>query len=459
MVDRKQIPPSWEVVKHSEIAEINPKLPFKNIDDNTEVSFLPMKLVEEEKNIFYLTEFRKYKDVKKGFTPFTNGDVIFAKITPCMENGKCVVLHDLKNEVGFGSTEFHVSRPREGVIAKYIFYFIIQQQFRRIAESNMTGSVGQKRVPTLFFSEFEIPLPPFPEQRRIVSKIEELFSELDKGVESLKTAQQQLKIYRQAVLKWAFEGRLTHENVKDGKLPEGWKWVKLGEVLDFVGSGVTPKGGQEVYQKSGVIFIRSQNVYPNKLKLDDVAFISDEIDERMKRTRVKVNDVLLNITGASIGRCAYVPENFPRGNVNQHVCILRALQEKSFSKFLSSWLNSPNAQHEVMKTQGGATRQGLNYQQIRNLECVLPPILEQHQIVSEIEARLSVCDKLEETITTALRQGDALRQSILKKAFEGRLVEQDPNDEPASKLLERIKAEKAAEQRNVYRKKRPTAPK
>ncbi len=172
-----------------------------------------------------------------------------------------------------------------------------------------------------------------------------------------------------------------------------------------------------------------------------VAFISDEIDERMKRTRVKANDVLLNITGASIGRCAYVPENFPRGNVNQHVCILRTSQEKLFSKFLSSYLNSPNAQQEIMNTQGGATRQGLNFQQIRNLACILPPLPEQKQIVSEIETRLSVCDKLEETITIALRQSEALRQSILKKAFEGKLVEQDPKDEPASKLLERLKVE------------------
>ncbi|KKO20615.1 MAG: restriction endonuclease subunit S [Candidatus Brocadia sp.] len=485
MVDRKQIPPSWEVVKHSEIAEINPKLPFKNIDDNTEVSFLPMKLVEEEKNIFYLTEFRKYKDVKKGFTPFTNGDVIFAKITPCMENGKCVVLHDLKNEVGFGSTEFHVSRPRECVIAKYIFYSIIQQQFRRIAESNMTGSVGQKRVTTLFFSEFEIPLPPFPEQHRIVSKIEELFSELDKGIESLKTAHQQLKIYRQAVLKWAFEGRLTEEWRKENSILntaydylrqvseirkknfleakkngikrieknydfefrrseeiKTWANATLNKLIYIAGRigwrGLT----KDEYTIEGPMFLSVHSLnYGKYVEFKDAYHISEERYLESPEIMLKEKDILLCKDGAGIGKIGIINKLPSEATVNSSLLIIRGM-EIFIPEFLYHLLSGPKLQGIVRKRITGSATPHLFQNDIRKFELLIPPLEEQHQIVSEIETRLSVCDKLEETITTALRQGDALRQSILKKAFEGRLVEQDPNDEPASKLLERIKADK-----------------
>jgi type I restriction enzyme, S subunit len=147
--------------------------------------------------------------VKKGYTPFQREDVLFAKITPCMENGKMAVVPELHNGIGFGSTEFHVLRAYEGVGPNFLYYFVSSKSFRYDAEHNMTGAVGQKRVPTPYFEKCSIPLPPTNEQKRIVAKIEELFSELDKGIENLKTAREQLRVYRQAVLKHAFKGKLT----------------------------------------------------------------------------------------------------------------------------------------------------------------------------------------------------------------------------------------------------------
>jgi type I restriction enzyme S subunit len=309
--------------------------------------------------------------------------------------------------------------PKDNILKEYLYHFISSKFWTLNTKPKGVGIPHLE--PTLLWN-FELVVPPLPEQVAIVAKIEELLSELENGKQQLLTAQQQLKVYRQSLLKWAFEGKLTNKNVKDGELPKGWKWVMLGEVIDFVGSGVTPKGGQNVYQKEGIIFIRSQNVYPNKLELKDVAFISDEIDERMKRTRVYANDVLLNITGASIGRTAFVPMKFPRGNVNQHVCIIRTNQQILNCIFLSSYLNSPKAQSIIMNEQAGATRQGLNFQQIRNLFIPICSIEEQHLIVSELESKLTVCDKIEETINQSLQQAETLKQSILKKAFEGKLV-------------------------------------
>ena len=223
--DVRKLPKGWILVQHKGIAEINPKLPFNDLSDDLLVSFLPMAAVEEKSGRFSLSETREYEKVKKGYTQFVNGDLILAKITPCMENGKVAIVENLQNGIGFGSTEFHVSRLTSLTSRKYLFYYFVQERFRRDARQSMTGSAGQLRVSKSYFEEIKIPLAPLLEQDRIVERIEELFSDVDQGVESLKTAQKQLKVYRQAVLKWAFEGKLT----------EAWRkqqsTLKTGEVL------------------------------------------------------------------------------------------------------------------------------------------------------------------------------------------------------------------------------------
>ncbi|HPT72602.1 MAG TPA: restriction endonuclease subunit S [Candidatus Cloacimonadota bacterium] len=195
----------------STIAEINPRLPEGNYEDDLMVSFIPMANLEAEIGIINLSLEKKYSQVRKGYTSFIDGDVIFAKITPCMENGKSGLVQKLKNGIGFGSTEFHVIRPSQQVLGKYLFYYVVQRSFRNEARKFMTGSAGQLRVPANYLKNILIPLPPLPEQQRIVARIEELFSELDNGIQNLKTAQAQLKTYRQAVLKAAFEGKLSEE--------------------------------------------------------------------------------------------------------------------------------------------------------------------------------------------------------------------------------------------------------
>jgi len=209
MKNKYEIPSNWAWAIHEEISAINPKLPGHNLSDESDVSFLPMACVEEVSGLYHLQNTRKYCEVKKGYTSFIDGDIIFAKITPCMENGKMAVLDNLVNGIGYGSTEFHVSRSHNFIEKKYLFYYFVQTAFRKDAQSNMTGSAGQLRVPTIFFKSVSIPIAPLPEQRAIVAKLEQLFSELDNGIACLKKAQEQLKVYRQAVLKQAFEGELT----------------------------------------------------------------------------------------------------------------------------------------------------------------------------------------------------------------------------------------------------------
>jgi type I restriction enzyme S subunit len=152
-----------------------------------------------------------------------------------------------------------------------------------------------------------------------------------------------------------------------GMIPKEWEVKSLGELTEKIGSGVTPTGGSEVYQTSGVLFIRSQNVLVGSLSIEDAAFISTEIDEKMESSRVKPYDVFLNITGASIGRSAYFPVEQKSANVNQHVCIIRFKGiSKSLAIYASEFLNSNFGQTQIYKSIAGGNREGLNFQQIRS---------------------------------------------------------------------------------------------
>ncbi len=199
----------WRSVALGEIVEINPRPGSDELGDNLLASFIPMKCVEEESGQFTPLGDKKVSEVRKGYTPFRDGDVIFAKVTPCMENGKAAVLKGLTNGVGFGSTEFFALRPKNGLDAQYLFHFILQSNFRREAARNMTGAVGLRRVPKSWLEQQTIPLPEPDEQRRIVAEIEKQFTRLEAGVAALRRVQANLKRYRAAVLKAACEGQLV----------------------------------------------------------------------------------------------------------------------------------------------------------------------------------------------------------------------------------------------------------
>ena len=289
----------------------------------------------------------------------------------------------------------------------------------------------------------QIPLPPLPEQHRIVAKIEELFSSLDKGIESLKTAQTQLKTYRQAVLKWAFEGKLTNKNVKEGELPEGWKWTELKDLIAKISDG--PFGSNlktSDYVTAGVRVIRLENIGELVFKNTNKSFITESKYATIENHTVSKGDIIFSSFISEKIRTVILPEYIEKA-INKADCFLvRANEEKANNKYLVYYFSTKSMYYQLDGNIHGATRPRINTSQLKVTRIPVPPIPEQHRIVAEIESRLSVCDKLEESISQSLRQAEALRQSILKKAFEGKLVPQDPSDEPASILLERIRRER-----------------
>ena len=216
------------------------------------------------------------------------------------------------------------------------------------------------------------------------------------------------------------------------EVPKGWVWTTIGNLCSKIGSGSTPKGSN--YSSEGILFFRSQNVHNDGIVLDDIKYISDEVHQSMIGTEVLPNDLLLNITGGSLGRCAIVPNEIDKGNVSQHVCILRPITISSnyFHALILSTFFSKS-----MKITGSG-REGLPKYNLEQMMFPLPPLAEQKRIVSEIERWFSLIDIIENDKQDLQNIVKQAKSKILDLAIHGKLVPQDPNDEPASELLKRI---------------------
>jgi type I restriction enzyme, S subunit len=278
----------------------------------------------------------------------------------------------------------------------------------------------------------------------------------------------------------------TFDPVEDHEIsfatPPGWEVIRMGWLARKLGAGSTPLGGKTVYQSEGVPFLRSQNVHDDGLRLDDVALISRSVHERMSGTHVQHKDLLLNITGASIGRCALVPSTLREANVSQHVAIIR-LFLSDIRQFIHLSLISPFFQRIIDDVQVGVSREGLSMQRLRQFPMLLPPLAEQHRIVAKVDELMTLCDRLEAAQTERESRRDRLaaaslhhlnnggnadefqeharfyfnhlprlttrpehihqfRQCILNLAVRGKLVPQDSRDEPGTRLLQRIDQER-----------------
>jgi type I restriction enzyme, S subunit len=309
--------------------------------------------------------------------------------------------------------------PTNELSIVYLKMWMDSMTFQKSLKSFSKGAAIQNVASVSVLKNIEIPLPPLPEQQAIASKIEELFSELDKGVENLKMAQKQLKVYRQSLLKWAFEGKLTNKIIKDGELPKGWKWVKLGSIATKVTDGehITPRRTSE-----GFLLLSARNIQNGYLALENVDYVpEDEYLRIIKRCNPEPGDILISCSG-TIGRVCRVPKDLKFVMVRS-VALVKLDWNKYSSKFYEYLFQSPLLQKHIEKSKKATAQANLFLGPINSLDVIICPIEEQELIVSELESKLTVCDKIEETISQSLQQAETLRQSILKRAFEGKLIE------------------------------------
>ncbi len=390
--------------------------------------------------------------------------------------------------------------PKNCTTKLFIFYLLEKITAELYAKAHGSGMV---HVTKGKFESTEISLPPLPEQRRIVAKIEELFSELDKGIENLKIARAQLKVYRQALLKYAFEGKLTaqwreqnsdklesaeallqriqleraeryqqqladwqanggskpkapkylppltaDELAELPELPEGWGWVKVDSYCDAGRNSIKagPFGSslkKGFYVKEGYKVYGQEQVISGDWKYGDY-FIDEARYIDLESCKVKSFDILISLVG-TLGKVLVLPENITPGVINPRLVKISPNLNTVVPEFFKYYFESSFLKGLYKLKTHGATMDVLNLGIIQELPFPICSLKEQKILIQEIEARLSEVEQLELTLVTSLQQAEALRQSILKKAFSGQLVPQDPDDEPASVLLARIKAETAAQ--------------
>ena len=319
-----------------------------------------------------------------------------------------------------GSTLVKLNFPN--IENNYAYYFL---QSKYIEINTRAKGVGIPHVDPSILWNYDLLIPPKPTQQAIVFKIEELFSELDKGIENLHTAQQQLKTYRQAVLKWAFEGKLTNENVKEGELPKGWKNVSIVELAEK-NKHALKAGPFGSSLKKEFYVAKGYKVYGQEQVIKGDAFyghyyVNEEKYLELGSCKIRPFDILISLVG-TVGKVLLLPENCQPGIINPRLIKISLDRDVYLPKFFKYYFESSFVKSFYGAETRGTTMDVLNLGIIKTIPFPLCLIKEQNNIVQAIESRLSVADKMEESITQSLQQAEALRQSILKKAFEGRLV-------------------------------------
>ncbi len=513
----KQLPSGWKEAPLGEMLTILRGVSYKKQDATTELAAGKIPILRAT-NIDDRLNFTGLVYVPQEYVSKVQllnvGDIVIAASSGSRQVvGKAAAL-SVPWVGSFGAFCYGL-RPHFQATASYLSLFLQTSMYRDYV-STLSAGVNINNLRREHIEGVPLPVAPLNEQNRIVAKIEELFSELDKGVESLKTARAQLDVYRQAVLKHAFEGKLTakwreenkdklekpeqllarikqerearyeqllkdwkaavkewEENGKSGQkpvnprkpkdvspalnagslavLPTAWRWTTVSEIADLVTDGThhTPD-----YASSGMPFISVKDVRHGRVSFDDCKFISrDDHEALIQRCHPEPGDLLITKSG-TIGRLAIVPDR----EFSLFVSVALVKIQSALAHILSRWLCYAFEYHIMGLNINQQIKGGLlkNYH-LEDLRLAMLPlcgVLEQKELVRLVEEKLSVLEELDSTLCQQLLRANALRQAILKKAFSGQLVAQDPNDEPASVLLDRIKADREKTVKNKTPKKK-----
>ncbi len=494
MIERDELPEGWTAARIADLCELNPKHD-RDLAPETEVTFAPMAAVDDVSGALDPTQVRPYGEVRKGFAHFAEGDVLFAKITPCMENGKAAVARRLKNGLGCSTTELVVLRPKGAVVADFLHRFMRQESYRRAARAAMTGVVGQARVPREFIEQSEIPLPPLAEQKRIVAKLEELTARSRRAKEALDAVPPLLDQLRQSILAAAFRGDLTadwraknptvepaekllariREERKrtwdaayrsralakgrvveggsvDGRYKEPVESPSSGHAeppewatatVELVGDLLLGRRRAAEEYIDGVDgrtlrpYLRVANVKRDRLVLDDVLSMPFSPQE-LQLYRLVPGDIVLS-EGQSpelVGQSGIFHGGYEDLCIQATVHRFRAYDFATTSDFaqlvfLSHLLTGVFRRAASLTTNIAH----LTSERLRPLPFPLPPIAEQRLIVKRVRAALARIAGLELLGVGARDRLGKLEEALLNKAFRGELVRQNGNDEPATKLL------------------------
>lgn len=311
----------------------------------------------------------------------------------------------------------HVLRAKDNIaVNQYLLYYLNQFDYQGYVN-------GATRLKLTQANMRKIPVitAPFEQQQKLAKKFTALLSQVAEIKQRLEKIPALLKTYRQSVLARAVNGELSAKwREENGVSLESWAISTLKNLTTKIGSGSTPKGAE--YLPEGVPFIRSLNIYTHFIKFDDLAFINDEQAQKLKNVVIEQGDLLLNITGASIGRVNIAPKEFIGGRVNQHVAIIRSKLDKIRPHFLHIFFASPKIQKWINDENYGSTRQALTKGMLEELKIAVPSLEEQNYITQAVEKHLNFANQLEAQVNAALERVNLMTQAILAKGFRGELL-------------------------------------
>lgn len=397
----------FSTAKLSEVAYLNPILGGRLPEDEL-VSFVPMASVSAETAKVETAHDRRYSEVSKGFTPFLSGDVLFAKITPCFENGK-IAQANLPRRNGFGSTEFHVVRSRPGVSdARYLHHYLRLKDVRIEGQRRMTGSGGQRRVPSHFLANLRLPVPSLEELRRIAAILDQ--------AETLRTQRRAALAHLDSLTQSLFLEMFGDPVANDRGWPES---LTLGEVAD-IASGVTKGRNLEGKVTRELPYLAVANVQDKSLRLSGIKCI-DATEDEIQRYRLKKNDLLLTEGGDpdKLGRGTLWNDELPECIHQNHIFRVRLTTELLTPLFLNWIVGSPRGKKYFLRSAKQTTGiASINMTQLKGFPLLVPPLGLQQIFATRIQA----IEALKATHRAALAELDALFASLQQRAFSGELT-------------------------------------
>ena len=425
------IPDTWRWVRVAQIVTLNPK---NDLADDLETSFIPMPCVMDGFRNQHTFEIKKWKEIKKGFTHFAEGDIGVAKITPCFQNRKSVIFRNLKNGYGAGTTELTVIRTiNETVLPEYLLWFFKTEYFIANGVKSFTGTAGQQRIHKDYLATCLIPLPPLAEQNRIVAKIEELLLYVDRYAAAYEKLEQFNAKFpedmKKSILQYAIQGKLVEQRpeegtgeelyqqiqtekqrlIKEGKIkkekplpeiaedekpfdiPESWKSVRLGNIVSVYGGKRIPVGRKLSSEDTGYIYIRVSDMKDGYVSIDNLQYVPQDIYPLISRYIINKEDVFITVAG-TIGRVGKIPPELDGANLTENADRL------VFSNLDQDWLikclQSPLIQSQIADATTKVGQPKLAIIRIQNIIIPLPPLAEQKRIVAKLEEILPLCERL-----------------------------------------------------------------
>ena len=421
------LPDSWAWVRLKDLYQINPKV---IADNDTLAAFIPMERISGGFDRSFTFEIQKWEKASKNHTKFEDGDIAFAKITPCFENRKSFIAQDLPNGIGGGTTELIILRQKE-MLPQYTYYLVLDQRFISTGTASYKGVVGQQRVQSDVIKNYLVPVAPYSEQKRIVEKIEQAFSILDIIDELQAKYADNLTALKSKLIDAAIQGKLTEQLPEDGtaeelyqqiqteknrlskigktyrekgikvisdndipyNIPDTWRWVRLGDLTTVITKGSSPswQGVSYTSKEEGILFVTSENVGNGKMILSKKKYIEPKFNDMHPASILIKGDILTNLVGASIGRTAVYNEDIDNANINQAVCIIR-LVEREITNYLLLYLGSTTAIDKMLHGSVDFARANLSLTSVSNLMIPLPPLAEQKRIVQKLDEILPLCE-------------------------------------------------------------------